>query len=476
MDGDDVAVLAVVEERVLYPGEKGVRICNRPVLRVHPVVLMPDIAAGETGHLQQTRRPQFRIFRTEAEHRLGECQSVGQVEPAEIASVGLVEVLQVPEVEAHHIERIGPQQAVEKVERRRGAAPGGECHRPVGVQAVIVRRGGRRSVRFRSETLQGCGVAAELGDQVLAKRRRQTPHQREQDRFRDVLAQPADQRPGLGHIDGGVAETGIVGERGPGQPALHGAPGIAGRDRAAGQADGARFVFLLDRPAESLLVPCLDAFGIGVAPLAQGVFGHVADGLQKADEPVLGPVLMLVVKRQPVRHAGIGVRPAEFQPVMRPADRFLYGACGIDAEPGNPGDLARQPLIVMVAEALLQVVKRFRQPLPDGRIDDLDPDIAAPHLDRIDAQPVAVALVLARLQVELPVVPVAGEQAVAVERPFAQRIALMRAAVVAGADASHGIEKSDLAAIQPEDRPALAAKLLDADGLDPALVHRRASR
>ena len=267
-----------------------------------------------------------------------------------------------------------------------------------------------------------------------------------------------------------------MGERGPGQPALHGAPGIAGRDRAAGQADGTSFVFLLDRPAESLLVPCLDAFGIGVAPLPQRVLGHVADGFQQADKPVFGPVLLLVVKRQPVRSAGIGVRPAEFQPVMRPADRLPDGACGIDAKLPDPGDLARQPLVVMVAEALLQVVKRFRQALLDGRIDDLDPHIAAADLNRIDAQPVAVALVLARFQVELPVVPIAGEQAIAVERPFAQRIAFMRAAVVAGADAFHGVEESDLAAIQPEDRPAPAAKLLDADGPDPALVHRRASR
>ena len=201
----------------------------------------------------------------------------------------------------------------------------------------------------------------------------------------------------------------------------------------------------------------------------------MADGLQEADEPVFGLALMLVVKRQPVRRAGIGVRPAEFQPVMRPADRLLDGSCGIDAKLRDPGDLARQPFIVVVAESLLQVVERFRQTLLDGRIDDLDPHIAAADLDRIDAQPVAVALVLARLQVELPVVPVAGEQAVAVERPFAQRIALMRAAIVAGADAFDGVEERDLAAIQPEDRPALAAKLFDADGPDPALMHRRAS-
>ena len=272
-----------------------------------------------------------------------------------------------------------------------------------------------------------------------------------------------------------MAEIGIVGERGAGQTALHERPGVAGRQRAAGQADGAGLVFLLDGPDEGVLVPVLGAVGIGVARLAQRVLGHVADRLQQADEPVFRFALVFVVERKPVRRAGIGMRPAELQPVVGPADRFPDGDRRIDAEPPDPGDLPGQPLVAVAVEALFQILERLRQLLLDRRVDDLDPDVRAPDFDRIDAQPVAFALVLAGLQVELPVVPVAGQQAVAVQRALAQRIALVRAAVVAGADALRGIEERDLAAVEAEDRAALPAQFVDAGSLDPALFHRCAS-
>ena len=111
----------------------------------------------------------------------------------------------------------------------------------------------------------------------------------------------------------------------------------------------------------------------------------MADRLQQADEPVLGFVRVAVVQRQPIRRAGVGMGPTELHPVMRPANRLLDGDRGIDAEARDAGDFARQPFVVVVAEALLQVLKRLREPLPDRRIDDLDPDLAAADLDRIDA-------------------------------------------------------------------------------------------
>src|SRR3546814_6899564 len=93
------------------------------------------------------------------------------------------------------------------------------------------------------------------------------------------------------------------------------------------------------------------------------------------------------------------------------------------------------------------------------RIGDVDPDLAVDDLHRVAPEPVAADQRLSAGKVELPVMPVAGEDAVSAaalrERPFHQRVALVRAAVVAGEDAAGAGENRDLLAARLEEVTSL---------------------
>ena len=81
-----------------------------------------------------------------------------------------------------------------------------------------------------------------------------------------------------------------------------------------------------------------------------------------------------------------------------------------------------------------------------GRIASIEPHGAILDLHRIDAQVVAAVDRRAGLQVEFPVVPVAGQHAIGVERAFHERIALVRTAVVAREDLALVHEQRDVPA------------------------------
>ena len=348
---------------------------------------------------------------------------------------------------------------------------GGEGDRLVGVQFEEFSSRGRGAVGFGAEGGERIGVTAEFGNQVLAEGAGKAAHQGEQHRLCNPLAQAGDQRPGMGHVDQGVAEVVVMGERAACQAPLHRGKGIAGRERTASERDGLLLILGLDGGDEGLLVPGVAALRIGIDLLAQGVVGHVADGLQEADQAVLGFVRALVVEAQPVGDTGIGVGPAELEAVVGPVNRGGHGLGGIGADLHQAGKLAGDAFVVVIAEGGFEIGHGLGLALFHRRIDDLDPDLAVAHLHGIDAQAVAVALVLAGGEIELPVVPVAGELAVAVQRPLAQGITFVRAAVVAGKDTLLGVEDGDLAPVLAEDVAALGLQILQRNRPGPALVH-----
>src|SRR3546814_19484008 len=99
------------------------------------------------------------------------------------------------------------------------------------------------------------------------------------------------------------------------------------------------------------------------------------------------------------------------------------------------------------------------------RIGDVDPDLAVDDLHRVAPEPVAADQRLSAGKVELTVMPVAGEDAVSAaalrERPFHQRVALVRAAVVAGEDAAGAGENRDLLAARLDEVTSLLPQFVE---------------
>ena len=130
------------------------------------------------------------------------------------------------------------------------------------------------------------------------------------------------------------------------------------------------------------------------------------------------------------------------------------------------GDLAGHAVIFVARESFLQ---RGQRPGPGFRlrwIGDVDQDTACFDRHRIAAQPVAADQGVARLQMELPVMPVAGQHAAVRQRAFGQRIAFVRTAVVAGEHALGSVKQRDLLAGDLDDHPALVDQLGFGGGID----------
>ena len=129
------------------------------------------------------------------------------------------------------------------------------------------------------------------------------------------------------------------------------------------------------------------------------------------------------------------------------------------------------------AIAVVELCERLLHPRLGRRIAGIDPDHAGlVDLDRIDAQAVAAVVVGAGPQVELPVVPVAGEHAaVGVERAFDQGIAFVRAAVVAGVHGAVVEEQGELLGAELDRGPAAkrAGARARSPGSRPVRLRRR---
>jgi hypothetical protein len=126
-------------------------------------------------------------------------------------------------------------------------------------------------------------------------------------------------------------------------------------------------------------------------------------------------------------------------------DGTAYSFQHLPARGIEPGQFARHPVIFMPVETAQQAVDRgfchrftrwLRQveqyPLPLEQ-------------HRVTAQTVTADQGFAAFQVELPIVPVAGQHASVGQITFRQGITFMRTAVVAGMDSITGTEQDNLA-------------------------------
>ena len=198
-----------------------------------------------------------------------------------------------------------------------------------------------------------------------------------------------------------------------------------------------------------------------MARLAQHIVGNVCDGLQHASEAGFVVALVLVVEGEPIGGTGVGMGPSELHALGGPSDGVAQRIERVGAEPVQASELARHAFVGVVLTGFGEARENLRAALGDGRVHEVDPHLAVADLDRVGAQPLATVQVPAASQVELPVVPVAGEDAPLVEAALAQRIALVRATVVAGEHAVRGVKQRDLPPRLAEHETALVLEGLE---------------
>ena len=150
---------------------------------------------------------------------------------------------------------------------------------------------------------------------------------------------------------------------------------------------------------------------------------------------------------------------------MAALDRARNRHLGPGAGPIEAGQLAGDARRIVVVHRVVELAERLLHPLLGRRFAGIDPDhTGLVDLHRIDAQAVAAIVVGAGPEVELPVVPVAGEDAAPdVERAFDEGIAFMRAAVVAGVDGAVVEKQGELLRAELDRGAARRAQAIELD-------------
>jgi len=161
-----------------------------------------------------------------------------------------------------------------------------------------------------------------------------------------------------------------------------------------------------------------------IVGFALHVVGGVGHALDRANQLYFGVADMLVIKLEPVGHTGIGVGPAEFQLPPGPVDGQ---AQRVGAELDQPGDLPRDAVVAVIIERVVQTGSDSGIALGERRFGDVDPDLVAAQLYGINPRAVAAVQIASIGQIELPVVPVAGQDTARGQATLGQRVALVRA-------------------------------------------------
>ena len=136
--------------------------------------------------------------------------------------------------------------------------------------------------------------------------------------------------------------------------------------------------------------------------------------------------------------------PAEFQLLPGPFDGKAQYVERIGADFYQARGFTRDAIVAVIVKGITQAVTYTGIALGIGFFGQINPDIASTNFDWIGAQPVTTVEVVTGIEIEFPVMPVAGQDAVCRQATLGQRIALMRAAVIAGPDTVGSAEQSDL--------------------------------
>ena len=182
-----------------------------------------------------------------------------------------------------------------------------------------------------------------------------------------------------------------------------------------------------------------------MGPFAQRVEGDINERLDGAGEAerFAGE---RIAQAQPRFGGCVGMRHPIAQPRVRALDDAHQRQLGLGTRLAQARQLARDAGGVELGHRQLEMLERPLYAFRGRRIADIQPHGAILHFHRIDAQVIAAVKGGAGLEGEFPVVPVAGQHTIGVERAFHQRISLVRTAVVAGEDFTLMEEQCDMLA------------------------------
>ena len=166
--------------------------------------------------------------------------------------------------------------------------------------------------------------------------------------------------------------------------------------------------------------------------------------LNQAHQGELAAALVLPVKIQPVGHAGVGMGPAELQPLPGPFDRKPQHVKRIATQPQQACDFTRDAIVAVVVKGITQALANDGVTFGVRQLGQIRPDISVADLNRIGSQAITSVEVIPAVEVELPVMPVAGQGAATGHATLGQGITFMRTAIIAGAQPVLGVEHGNL--------------------------------
>jgi hypothetical protein len=123
------------------------------------------------------------------------------------------------------------------------------------------------------------------------------------------------------------------------------------------------------------------------------------------------------------------VRHAVFETLVAQPEAMYQSLARVETGVFQPGYFAGHARSVIVRNRRLDAIQRSCPSLVGGRVRSVDENLAIADSDLIGANRIAADQRFAVREIEFPVVPVAGQYASRPKSAFAQRIALMRAAI-----------------------------------------------
>ena len=192
------------------------------------------------------------------------------------------------------------------------------------------------------------------------------------------------------------------------------------RQCAAHMRDGTPLILALDGIQKCGAVPGGVAIGVGEVPATGAVPRQMAKRFQQCRQPP-GRGLCAPGKGKPVGRRGMGMGHPVFQPAVACDHGRGDRKRRVKARAFQPHHLARHMGAIIIGQRHGQALKRARTPRFRRRVGQIDEDCIAAQFHRIGSHRIAPDQRRPACQIELPVVPVAGQHAASARTAFTQR-------------------------------------------------------
>src|SRR6516165_7229968 len=223
--------------------------------------------------------------------------------------------------------------------------------------------------------------------------------------------------------------------------------------------DRGRLVFGLDSRDEAGAIPFGRGFSVGEFASTLDIPSDMAERFELRGQP-LGRRFCTRGEEQPIRRRRVGMRHAVFEPAVAEPEGMYERVARVVSGTVEPRRFARHARAVVIEDRGLDAAQRAGAALFGRRVAEIDEDLTVALRDFVGADRVAADQRRAAREIEFPIVPVAGQHASRPDRPFAQRIAFVRAAVGDREYAALLRDDEQLLAVVPHELFTIAAEFI----------------